>query len=289
MRPQTQLLHLLILHDSLPHTQASQLTSAHAKLSARHADLQASYADALSFARSARQARNLLALHRWTSGNAVTMQRKVAVLGDVLGEVYELTVPEGQDGGGDGGTRMQEEGRFTKLARLFGEWMDWVQGIWAERDRFDGSDSDGDGIGQTAPSGDTDSTFTPIDGLGDSVKAEIRALQNTLERMSARLEDVRNPPIPFLTDVSPINRDMAQQLLPEQQSQADRGPSDGQGAPTPRILADLAWALVSGMKEELQAMREVDFEVVIGEKAWTEGRVRALGGRIGGKMGSHGL
>ena len=40
--------------------------------------------------------------------------------------------------------------------------------------------------------------------------------------------------------------------------------------------------MVRNMQEELQVMREVEFEVVVGEKAWVEAGLRRLGREVSG-------
>lgn len=198
----------------------------------------------------------------------MALTRKLGALADVLGEIWAM---------------IKEEGRWSKLVGQFEAWTEWVRGVWAVRDE-ECADSDEEGRGKgVAEKGKGKGGFTKIEGLGDGVKAEMKALGQVLERMAMKLEDVRTPPIALLEDVVTGEGEVGG--VEVDGSCDERSRKSAPVTPTPRLLCDFASQFVYGMREELQAMREAEFEVVVGEKAWVDQRVRRIGGEIGAGFG----
>lgn len=252
-----------------------------------------------------------------------SLSRKLGVLADVLREVCALVEDGRKDeasGTSDGAVARKREGvdedaeqrtpgAFTRVAHEFGAWQHFVQSVWASRDRQADEAADTPPLSPSAgeskpnqlPAGyetndddidpdNNNNTIQRIPGLGDNVKSTLRSMSATLDRLSARLGELRNPPIPSLPvplpiPSSPLNQ--AQPHVPNDASSQHKTPTSSV-QPTPRQLIDLSHTLVEGMREEVQAMREAEFEVVIGEKAWMELAVRRLGGDVVGAFGGGG-
>ena len=214
----------------------------------------------------------------------------MGTLNVILGELCELTkgdsawngcpearlrgwwVEEGDDSEVSGGP--EEMGEYTRLVRQFDAWVAWVEEVWLARDRIRGVDDDVDSpisspVRRPSSYGAKDIredlaelATTQLEGLGDCTKSSLKALGKIVGRSVTRLEELREPEIP----VPMVGLDQV----------TDEEPGVGP-VPTPKIIVDLAWKLATGMKEELQVIREIEFEVIIGEKAWREQRLRQVG------------
>jgi len=241
---QTHLLHLHLLHSHGPSTHTQWLQSAHTKLHAHFDRLLASYHETVSLERTDRQHRNLLALHQWCSGNIPSLSRKLNSLTSILTDLCALTAgdPRSQTTSG----QAEEQGPYTHLISQFSRWVAWVRTIWAARDAAGKDDGQG-------------TNLTSIEALGDGVKAEMRRLGDALAHISLRLEDLR-----------------AVKMSDDGARKGDGGEEES----TPAALLDMTWHLTRNMVEELQVMREVEFEVVAGEKAWTENRINGIAGEV---------
>jgi len=274
--------------------------------------------------RQARQAENVLTLHRWAGGNVNSVGRRLNVLCAVLRDVMALTAPGGrmvparrrgrhvehgnEEGHGEDdenagedrepvGEEGEEEeaeelveeqqGQYAILIADFTAWTTWVQAIWRARDK----DLDDDGCDTTAspdmattpsPAGSApllntpdSSTITPIDPLGDAPKASLRSLTHTINALLLRLNDLpafpasHPPTLKSITPASPSN-----------------SPPAPPTPPTPIHLLALSLTLLIGMQEELQLMREIEFEIVVGEEAWTRQRLGRLAGEVESGFGT---
>lgn len=268
LRIQTHLLHLSLLSDAAGPTQTQWLDSAYKHLHTRFSALRGIYQEQLTLSRTVRQHRNLLALHEWTGGNMASLARKLKTFADVLRELSVLTAanssPHKAAAPGD-----IEPGAYTKLATQFKTWATWVQQVWTQREHdreLRGSTPSPHSSRPVTRDGSSRATdiveteFVPLEGLGDAVKTSMRTLSNTLNRLAMRLEELQESSIPLVPDAG-LHADEAE-------------------TPTPRVLLELACAFVKGMTEELQIMKEIDFEVVVGERAWMDERVRRIGGEI---------
>ena len=299
LKAQAHLLQLSLLSQQCDTTYAAWTASAHDKLHARFLTLQETYTSSLRTARATRQSRNLLALYEWSGGNDASLARKLSVLGTVLGELCDLTRGDaawlGCDEARARGWSVDVEdtdpgalGEYTRCVRQFEGWVEWVESVWAARDKTRGIDDDGEASPPITPvarrqSNVQETAFlndvqqhadTHLEGLGDSIKGSLRGMGTTLDRLSARLEELKDPEIPV-------------PLAPE--SGVEGGDEAGVGVgpvPTPKILVEVAWKLVQGMREELQVMREIEFEVTVGEKTWMEQRVKAIGMDVVGGFGT---
>jgi len=100
----------------------------------------------------------------------------------------------------------------------------------------------------------TTATITPIDPLGDALKSSLRSLTTTLHSLSLKLSELP----PFLPN------------------------TNGATTSTPAHLLRLTCELVGQMQEELQLIREIEFEVVIGEEAWMRQRLSTLANAVDG-------
>lgn len=234
----------------------------------------------------------------WSGGNEVSLVRKLGALSTVLGELCELTRGDDAWSGCEEARSqgwwieqqdqdLENAGEYTRTVRAFEAWVNWVETVWAARDQIRGVGDDGAVSPPITPAprrqhstNDHDESSDEVQatadaqlqGLGDGVKTSVRSMGTTLDRLSMRLEELRDPEIPI-------------PLPPEPGSEGADEPGVGP-IPTPRKLVDSAWTLVQGMREELQIMREVEFEVTIGEKAWTEQRVKAIGDNVAGGFGT---
>lgn len=274
-----------------------------------------------------RQARNILALHRWSNGNSATLTRKLSSLADIMRQVCDLTSPT-LDGSSDDA---EDCGEFLRLSRQFAAWSTFVQSVWAARDfrappRPTSSGSDNsppwtpstadfaparrgrrlsrDERAADAAEAEADEealdalAAQPIPGLGDTFKTSLRIVGAQVERLGARLDELRNPAIPLVTAPLPGTSPAAaaaETAATDEELDAARADAAADAIPTPRYVADMLGALVAGMRDEMQIMREAEFEVAIGERAWAESRVRGaardvLGGwgTPGGQMSSNG-
>lgn len=128
-----------------------------------------------------------------------------------------------------------------------------------------------------------ESAMLPIEGLGDGMKAEIKGLAGRVEGIVGALEGL----------------DGGAGAVGGRQGAGARGrsgspvkgmgpASEGEGQEresqksTLAVLMGLASELVKGMREELQMMREIEFEVLYGEKAWLDEQVRRAGEQVDG-------
>jgi len=283
-----------------------------------HQNLQTLYTQVLVLERQARQAENVLTLHRWAGGNVNSVGRRLNVLCAVLRDVMALTAPGGRmvparrrgrhvergneeghvevdgnggddrDAAGDRGEKGDEEelveeqkGSYAILVADFTAWTTWVQAIWRARDNSLNDSHEGNDIPNSpdmimtpSPAGSNpllntpETTITPIDPLGDAPKASLRSLTHTINALLLRLNDL--PAFPSSTPPKPTPTTPAPR--PTSASTPTR--------PTPIHLLALSLALLTGMQEELQLMREIEFEIVVGEEAWTRQRLGRLAGEV---------
>lgn len=207
----------------------------------------------------------------------VGLARRVNTIMSVLEELMGLTSPgdsgmealEGDEEGDEGGA-------YSKVIKDFTQWIDWVEGIWSSRDaaaslstdsalRVAAADDERRAASSLHEAHPSQHQITPIDGLGDAAKSSLRALTTLLHSLSIRLEEVRQNPFPLLTKTT------------EDPERMD--------TTTPKQIVDSTLVMVGNMLEELQVMREIEFEVVVGEKAWMEAGLRRLGREIGRGFG----
>ena len=315
IRPQTHFLHLSLLHAAAAPTLTAYTSSAHDNLLAIHKSLQALYSQVLVLERQARQAENALTLHRWAGGNVNSVGRRLNVLCAVLRDVMALTAPggrmvvrrrrkgraergsedlDGENDGTDGGDLHaaheqegeheeeelieEQKGQYAILIADFTAWTTWVQAIWRARDKASdeyGSDTTASIDIPTTPSpagsnpllNTPDTTVTPIDPLGDAPKASLRSLTHTINALLLRLNDL------------PAFQASTQNHTPTTSTSLS-------STPTPIHLLTLSHALLTGMQEELQLMREIEFEIVVGEEAWTRQRLGRLAGEVESGFGT---
>lgn len=144
----------------------------------------------------------------------------------------------------------EEQGPYAHLIEAFTHWTEWVSEIWRAREHEDSLSPVPIQISTTLPN-----TITPIDPLGDALKASLRSLTTTLSSLARKLSEI--PPFPT-------------------------SPTTTTTLSTPAHLLALARELISLMQEELQLIREIEFEVVVGEEAWMKRRLGALSGEVAG-------
>ena len=135
--------------------------------------------------------------------------------------------------------------------------------------------------------------FAQVEGFSDAIKAQMRSLAHTLDALDVRLDEVRSTPVPSIsasiegkvpsTPTAKRPRTPKTPKTPAVGGPASRpGTADGlvevdsSDESTVGFLVRMTGALLDGMREELQVMREIEFEVVVGEKAWLEGQMRSL-------------
>ncbi|KAI9711157.1 MAG: hypothetical protein M1828_001943 [Chrysothrix sp. TS-e1954] len=311
---QPTLLQLTILHEAAGPCLASYIASSRTSLHRRFLALQETYRSYLELARQERQARNLLSLTRWCGGNRVALVRKLGVLCEIAGEVGALTAEEGslqQDQGIERhGIEEAEVGLYTSVIRRCELWMLFVLEIWDSRDREASPNSNQPPVldAPTTQHREHEHEHTPIEPLGPALKSDIKSLTTTLARLSTRMADLTTPSPPSIpqppasSTLTPAehkhhaqqSEQEAQREQSEQASQQWQEPHQTQNQnqtqaeeeePTPKRLTTLFATSLAQMQEQLQVMREVEFEVLVGEKAWVASRVRELGG---GEVGTPG-
>lgn len=252
-RKQQVALHMSLLHAAFAPTQEAWIASAQSQLSHRHEELVELYHQSLLLGRMARQQRNLLALTRWTGGNLASLQRKLAALCLVLDNVASLVQPSQpihDDLGGQ--MRMSEEGEYVTVVEAFTEWVGYVLSIWEQRDAESAD-------GSIATKGD----FRELEGLGDAVNASIKSLMARVSALKVRMEEAGDG--------------FPRVALPAQDGDGQQDKDEDEDVETtPAQLIRLTSALLDGMVEELQLMREIGAEAVIGEREWIEDRVRRI-------------
>jgi len=160
----------------------------------------------------------------------------------------------------------EQQGSYAHLIEAFTHWTNWVSEIWTARERQDSislpspspptiaypaTPTPIPSITTTTP---TSATITAIDPLGDALKSSLRSLTTTLHALSLKLGEL--PPFPVAKNNTTIS--------------------------TPAHLLHLTRTLVSQMREELQLIREIEFEVVIGEEAWMKQRLSSLSDAVEG-------
>lgn len=290
LRAQTHLLHHSLLHNAAAPTLAAYTASAHAQLHSLQGKLQALYENTLLLERKAKQAENVLALHGWAGGNVKSVGRRLNVLCSVLKEVMALSAPGGRkvrymksashnqtaldettaperklaDDEDEEDEIEEQQGSYAHLIEAFTHWTKWVSEIWRDRERQDPlslcSPSPPSTAYPTTPTpistitNPTSATITAIDPLGDALKSSLRSLTTTLHALSLKLNEL--PPFPTTKNKTTIS--------------------------TPDHLLCLTRTLVSQMQEELQLIREIEFEVVIGEEAWMKQRLSTLSDAVEG-------
>lgn len=252
--------------------------SARASLQQRFADLQALYTSLLTLRRTVRQNRNLLALQHWSGGNTQTLVRKLNVLTNALVELCDLTRPDPHandpsthDIGMHGSAypsepeNEQEEGHYSLIVSAFSTWVAWVSEVWGERDVVRFTSTEAPLEMQEPPT----SAMLPIEGLGDGMKIEIKGLLQRVDGIAVRLEGLG---IKSVTGGRGSSGSPLKGLGLDMEWERS----------TPAVLVGLARDLVKEMQEELQVMREIEFEVVVGEKAWLEEQIRRVGEQVDG-------
>ncbi|KAI9655483.1 MAG: hypothetical protein M1831_004900 [Alyxoria varia] len=299
---QTHLLHLTILAQQSEPTLTSYTKSAHDALFNGWQELQKAYLEQLETCKQARQAKNLLGLHRWTSGNTVALERKLKNLGDVLAELRRLVMDEkdrpivetssrktmDQEGRAQLGPRLwigddehsdddaeaptspppppgAQTGRYARLIQQFERWSDWVSTVWAQRDEDTTSDV-------ATATGGMDETFrrlTRIEPPGDAMKAEIKDLTAVVERLHSRLDDLSSPYVPVIGELEKFWGEEGD----EDGNVAAKDGKEDVAVPTARRLIVLAGTLIAGMREELQVIREVIYEIEVGEREYMRSMV----------------
>ena len=172
-------------------------------------------------------------------------------------------------------------GEYTRLVRAYEGWVTWVEEVWAARDKI--RDVEKHTI-ESPPLTPVKQTVrqpeevdeeterladTELEGIGDAFKGTLRSLGTIVDRIIMRLEELRDPEIPIPRKTSKEGEEAPAMPAPDD-------PVVGP-VPTPKVLVDITWNLTTGMREELQLMREIEFEVTIGEKAWKEQKVRQIG------------
>lgn len=299
------LLHLSLLHASAAPTLEAWTDSAYDDLEGLHRTLKELYVHVLQLERQARQAANVLALCEWTKGNVNSMSRRLNVLCGVLKEVMILTAPGSRkvrvyrvehdaithpDDTTTSNTRdaeapsqpprlLQEPeyadetvGSYAHLIASFTSWTSWVKEIWAARAAAAASSIHLQAPHTTTPTptpnkspSPTAASITPIDALGDSLKSSLRTLITSVNSLLLRLDEL--PPFPASSSSSEEEEIAATSSTPSRMLSATR-------------------ALVQGMKEELQLVREIEYEVVAGEEGWMRMRGMELAGGVEGGWGT---
>ena len=299
---QTRLLHLTILTEQSEPTLTAYTNSAHDGLFKAWQELRTAYLEQLETCEQARQAKNLLGLHRWTSGNTVALERKLKTLGDVLAELRRLDMDErdqpivssscrksnnregvaelgpglwiGEDEHSEDDAEAPtspppppgtQTGRYARLIQQFERWSDWVSAVWAQRDEDTTSDV-------ATATGGMDEAFrriTRIEAPGDAMKAEIKDLTAVVERLHARLEDLSSPHVPVIGE---LEKFWGAEADEDGHVAAGKG-KEAVAVPTARRLIVLAVNLVAGMREELQVIREVTYEIEVGEREYMRSMV----------------
>jgi len=247
------------------------LDSAYKQLRARHEDLHETRVEVRALERAAREMRSIVALHRWSGGNTAYLTRKLNSLILILEQLEPMTAFEDEQkslacSSMQGEVEITQEddlppahipnnrhnsplkstGDFPSFIITFATWLMEVQHIWAERDEA------------TLDSTQDFDRFRTVDSLGDEFKASLRNLTANVVQLSTRLEDLRG------TDRtrSPERFRHAQQKpIPAREEEADEEANI-------LLLTKLVVQLVEGMREELQIIREIEFEVMEGERAW---------------------
>ena len=179
----------------------------------------------------------------------------------------------------------EQKGPYAILVADFTAWTTWVQAIWRARDKESDGDGGGDGSDTStasklpstpSPAGSNpllnSTTIMPIDPLGDAPKASLRSLTHIINALLLRLNDL--PAFPAST---PNPKPTTSTI---KSSPTHAAISARPILPTPVHLLTLSLALLTGMQEELQLMREIEFEIVVGEEAWTRQRLGRLAGEV---------
>ena len=213
-------------------------------------------------------------------------------MAEVLETLETLTrgMSSGQDetGSREGQARDGEPGEYTKLTHQFETWTGWVQDIWSMRDANSGSPSS-PGSPMTLEDFTRDSrrnesipkrsgvrdeehfVYRPIESLGDAFKASLRSIGTTLDRLEAKVNEATNDG----ADLPPIVEPQSSEDDKDNESKKVSGVR-AEAHPTPRRVVDMVNGMIKSMKEELQLMREVEFEVCQGEREWVSRRLEGL-------------
>jgi len=264
------------MHEAMPSTYAKWLNSAYKQLRARHEDLHEMSVEVRALERAAREMRSIVALHRWSGGNAAYLTRKLNSLILILEQLEPMTAfedeqkplshsltqgedeitqevdpPPAQIPNSRHNSPSKRTEDFPSFIITFATWLMEVQHIWAERDEA------------TLDTTQDFDRFRTVDSLGDEFKASLRNLTANVVQLSTRLEDLRG------TDRtrSPERFRHAQQKpIPAREDPAREEEADEEA--NILLLTKLVFQLVEGMREELQIIREIEFEVMEGERAW---------------------
>jgi len=259
------------MHKAMPTTYAWWLDSAYNQLRARHNDLQEMHDEVNALEHTVREMRNILALHQWSGGNTAYLTRKLNSLILILEQLEAMAAFEEEDkhmtpslmhteaeiaeaekklpantpdGRHSSSSKMTED--FPSFIITFATWLMEVQHIWAERN---------EATVETKPDFDR---FRTVDSLGDAFKASLRNLTAQAAQLTTRLDDLRS------TD----RTRSPERLRPAQQRPImviEEGVDEEANI---MLLTKLVFQLVEGMQEELQIIREIEFEVMEGERAW---------------------
>lgn len=238
---------------------------------------------------------NLLAMHCWSNGNLASLTRKLGVLNEVLREVIELIDQPRTNASAHPGYEQIESrdqiasGLFMTLTTQFEAWMNLVQETWTSRDLLQESSSMTSQLPVAQHRASMHDSYDQvrvgsrvvqqIPGLGDGVKLQMRTLSTALDRLVLQLSDLRDPPVP--SHILEDSKAFSQLDESEQGSIACSRPRNA-AASTPHELVEIVWKLVQGMREEIQAMREAEFEVIVGEEAWMNQSMRRLSHQVAG-------
>lgn len=251
-RAQAHLLHLHLLDQAFAPTNAQWRASAQDRLEARCEALRDLYAETRCLEDAAHEMRNVASLLSWSGGSTVYLMRRLKTLISVLEEVDRM-ITEPLDGEpsptpvtGINTDHTQEEENFEAYGPLvvtFSLWLMEVQHAWEQRD---------------AHTEDAPATTPAIKTIGDHFKASLRHLNSKVQQLAIRLDEIRNPGCTRSPERPQTSRSPLKDEVDERSNIA--------------VLTTLAFRLVEGMQEELQMMREIEFEVMEGERAWLAAR-----------------
>jgi len=229
----------------------------------RYESLQETQTEIEALELNVREMRNIIALQQWSGGNAAYLTRKLNILSSVLDQLEELLsfdeepgdlleqIP-GSDTGNMAHRRLEESEAYPSFIATFGTWLMDVQHLWTDRDDAEaGSTQDFD-------------RFRTVEGVGETFKTSLRNFTSHISQLVLRLEDLRQ------TD----RTRSPERLRTPRQKPVDEKEDDSNDEANVFLLTKLVSGLVSGMHEELQIIREIEFEIMEGERAWLTARER---------------
>lgn len=205
----------------------------------------------------------------------------VALMASTAPQGSEDSVEPSEKNGAPGGEVAADEGAYSKLLEQFSTWIAWVQEVWDARQEPRTRLNEATGylttqnftetLSISTTGGPGISPYTPIDALGDTPKAALRSLSQHLTILAGRLEEARG--LPF----QPINSPPVSSSHTPRTTDSAAQPPTQPSMSTPELVWNLTNELLDGMREELQLMREIECEVMLGEEAWLERGVRRVG------------